>query len=130
MKKLLLISTLLFSSPSYAEWTKVSKSVNGNTYYVDVEKIEKVDGYVYFWRLRDYPKPDEDGDLSSKIYHQGDCIKFQYKYLSGSFHKRPMGGGTGHTPPVPEKHKDWKQPSPNSLMEEILKLICEYAYTK
>ena len=55
MKNLLLILTLLFSSvffssPSYAEWTKVSSSGGGaDTYYADFERIRKHDGFVYYW---------------------------------------------------------------------------------
>ena len=55
MKKLTLIFTLLFStvmfsspsyaeyfsSPSHAEWTKVNKDADGNTNYVDFESIRK-----------------------------------------------------------------------------------------
>ena len=48
MKKLtiifsLLVSTIIFSSPSYAEWTKLYVNDIGNTYYLDFEKIRKVD---------------------------------------------------------------------------------------
>jgi len=45
MKKItLLLSTLVFSltvfsSTSYAEWTEVSENVDGDTYYVDFERI-------------------------------------------------------------------------------------------
>ena len=58
MKKLTLILTLLFStamfsSPSYAEWTKVSKTVEGVSVYVDFKRIRKESGYVYFWLLKD-----------------------------------------------------------------------------
>ncbi len=71
MKKLTLIFILLFtvllSAPSYAKWTEVSESVDGDTYYVDFERIRKHGGYVYFWRLGDLRKPDKDGDLDSNI---------------------------------------------------------------
>ena len=77
MKKLTLIFTLsfsilMFSSPSYSEWTKIGKSVIGNTFYVDFEGIRKHDGFVYWWVLIDYLKPNEYGKLSGKRYHQGD----------------------------------------------------------
>ena len=68
MRKLtLLLTTLVFSltmfaSTSYAEWTKVDESVDGDTFYVDFERIRKVDGYVYWWSLRDYSKPDKYGE--------------------------------------------------------------------
>ena len=47
MKKLtliftLLVSTVMFSSPSYSEWTKVNEDVKGNSFYVDFERIKKL----------------------------------------------------------------------------------------
>ena len=68
---------------------------DGNTYYVDFDRIIKVDGYVYYWFLGDYLKPTKLGILSFRVYSQGDCKLFRFKSLSYSFHKEPMGGGTG-----------------------------------
>jgi len=127
MKKLtliltLLFSTVMFSSPSYAKWTKVGSNVNGNTFYVDFERIRKHDGYVYWWDLNDLLKPDKDGDLSYSLYTQGDCKLFRYKTLSEVYYKQSMGRGTGkpHNP----KNPQWKYPSPDSSVEYILKSVC------
>ena len=87
--------SVMLSSSSYAKWTKVDESVSGNTFYVDFERIRKVDGFVYYWWLYDLLKPDKDGSLSSLNYIQGDCKLFRYKYLSIKKTKEPMGGGTG-----------------------------------
>ena len=129
MKKLLILTTLLFSvmfsSPSYSEWTKVSENVHRTIFYVDFDRIRKHDGYVYFWSLSDYLKPDKDGDLSEKVYNQGDCKLFRYKYLGGSFHKEPMGRSSGDSPPIPESMKGWYYPPPNTAMENILKTVCD-----
>ena len=46
----------------------------------------------------------------------------RYKYLSGSYHKEPMGGGTGRVDNRPDK--EWKYPSPNRIAEYILKQAC------
>jgi len=129
MKKLLLIFTLLFttlvfSSPSYAGWTEVDKG-NVMTYYVDFDRIRKHDGYVYYWELGDYFKPDQYGDLSGKRYMQVDCKLFRYKSLNYSFYTAPMGDGksssSSNTP-----NKEWTYPSPNSSIEIILKKVCNY----
>ena len=126
MKKLTLISTLIFSvmfsSTSFAEWKKVSKNVKENTYYVDFERIRKHGGYVYFWRLSDYLKPSPQGSLSVKIYNQGDCKLFRFKILSASFHKEPMGGGTGDS--VNPENPEWEYPPPESTTETVLKFVC------
>ena len=119
---LTLTFTVMFSSPSFADWKKVSESVDGDTFYVDFERIRKHGGYVYFWRLSDYLKPTKYGDLSSKVYNQGDCKSFRRKGLSYSFHKEPMGGGTGDS--ISPKNPEWKYPSPESSSEEILKSVC------
>ena len=125
MKKLTLclaLFTILLPTPGHAEWTKVSENASGNTYYVDFNRIRKVDGYVYWWDLTDYLKPSQEGNLSNKMYQQGDCKLFRVKVLSFSFHKEPMGRGTGD---VQESvKKGWIYPSPNSSSETILKSVC------
>ena len=118
------VFTIIFSSTSYAGWTKLGKNVDGDTFYVDFKRIRKHAGYVYFWYLNNYFKPNKYGIFSSKIYQQGDCKIFRVKYLSGSFHKEPMGGGTAETIPVPESLKGWRNPRPNSRMELTLKAVC------
>jgi len=129
MKKLLLIftllfSTLMFSTPSYGEWTKTGVNVDGTTFYVDFERIRKHDGYVYYWTLSDYLKPLTAGYLSAKLYKQGDCKLFRFKVLSGSFHKEPMGGGTGKTENA--KNPEWIYPPPASINETMLKAVCDH----
>ncbi len=115
---------MIFSSPSYAEWTKVAKSVAGDSFYVDFDRIRKHNGYVYYWDLTDLLKPSKLGDLSFKIYHQVDCKLFRYETLSYSFHKEPMGGGTGDISETVAELKGWKYPPPESSIEEILKQVC------
>ena len=113
-------------STSFAEWKKIGENVDGDTHYVDFERIRKHDGYVYYWELMDLLKPTEEtGDLSAKSYIQGDCKKFRLKLLSGSSHKGSMGGGTGEIDNTLDK--EWTYPPPDSLSETILKSVCQYA---
>ena len=111
----------MFSSQSYAKWTKVGQSVIGNSHYVDFESITKHGGYVYFWDMLNYLKPS-NGLLSIKEYKEGDCKLLRYKSLSMSFHKAPMGGGTGE--PYNIEDSKWIYATPNSMSEIILKTIC------
>ena len=127
MKKLILIFTLIFSiiifsSPSYAEWTKMGRTMKGDTFYLDFKTIRKHDGYVYYWMLNDKLKPSKYGDLSIKYYRQVDCKLFRFKALSYSFYKEPMG--TGNAQVIHSKKKNWKNPSPNSINETIQKEVC------
>jgi hypothetical protein len=128
MKKLilrfpLLLSLLLFSSPSYAEWTYVVSHPSNGHAYVDFERIRKVDGYVYFWQLADYAEPDSTGVLSVKIYKQGDCKLFRFKVLSWAFYKTSMGEGAPDST-VNDADTEWTYPLPDSITEWILKAVC------
>ena len=129
MKRLTLLTALIFSvmfsSTSFAEWTKVVTHVNGDTFYVDFERIRKHGGYVYWWELIDYLKPDEFGNFSFKIYKQGECKLFRFKILNGSLYKEQMGGGTPSTSSN-KPDKEWRFPPPNSPIETILKSVCRY----
>ena len=67
MKHLTLILTLFFStmfaSPAYADWEEGCKSVDGDTFYVDFDRIRTNGSYVYYWELSDYLEPINCGDL-------------------------------------------------------------------
>ena len=90
------------------------------TYYVDFDRIRKVDGYVYYWMLSDYSKPSQ-GYLSYLMYKQGDCKLFRHQFLSLTMHKEPMGGGKGVNHGKPQ---EWFYPPPNTVTETILKSVC------
>lgn len=120
-----LSSLILLPTTSYAEWTKVTENVDGDTYYVDFERIRKHKGLVYFWQLGDYLKPNEYGTFSSKVYREADCVRFRLKYLTSSYHTKPMGEGTpSSTNNNPDK--EWQYPPPNSSAEAILKAVCNH----
>ena len=122
MKYLLIIFTLVFSPTSFADWTMVSKSENGRIYYVDLERIRKVDGFIYFWQMSDYLIKDKYGDLSNKVYIKADCELFRYQNLKFYFHKRPMARGDAEV----EDSVDlsWRYPPPNSNIENMLDVVC------
>jgi hypothetical protein len=117
------IFTIMFSFISFAEWTEVSRGESGRIYYVDFDRIRKIDGYIYWWELADYINPSEYGDLSARAYVQGDCKMFRTKHLSVYFHREPMGRGKSKV--VTPKPK-WLFPPPDSNMESILKQVCNW----
>ena len=122
----LFFSTLMFASPAYADWVEVAKGVDGDTFYVDFDRMRTNGSYVYYWQLSDFLEPINYGVLSDKTYKQGDCEMFRYKNLSYSFYKTPMGEGViflSDSNPNPE----WVYPPPNSVAEIILKGVCEVA---
>jgi hypothetical protein len=52
MKQLLILtiflSPLFMASVTHAEWTKVSENMSGHTFYVDLSRIEKHNGKIYY----------------------------------------------------------------------------------
>ena len=129
MKKLILVLyALLFcvilSPLSNADWKQMWNSL-GDTYYVEFDRIRKQNGYIYYWQLLDYLKPDEYGHFSSKAYTQGDCKMFRFKFLNSSLHKERMGSEAGEVDNTPDN--EWTYPFPNSVFKDNLKSVCEYA---
>ena len=117
----MLFSTAMFSSPSYAEWTRVGKNVDGNTYYVNFEEIKEQGGYVYWWSLLDLTNPINGKYLSHEVFTQGDCVLSRYLTLRSHLYKEPMGRGNKDTSRPP---KEWRYPTPNSVNKIILKSVC------
>ena len=117
-----IVFTIMFSSSSFAEWTRLGKNIDGNTIYVDFEGVRKHGGFVYWWDLIDYLKPTKSGKLSDKTYNEGDCELFRFQRLSFVFHDQPMGRDTGNS--FSPKKTEWEYPSPGTVNEKILKQVC------
>jgi len=130
MKNLLLLSTLtlslMFSAGSFAEWTRVGSTGGGaTTWYLDLDRIRKHSGYVYYWTLQDYLKPDEYGDYSDMFHTEGDCKRLRKRSLSLTSYKQPMGGGKGEgNSSIAEGNQKWNYAQPDSIAETILNRVC------
>jgi hypothetical protein len=115
----------MFSSPSYAGWTALGTSSNGDTFYVDFDRIRKVNGYVYYWDLVDFLKPEQEY-LSATGYQETDCKLFRKKILTENYFTDKMGRGTSKS--VTPKNPEWGYPPPNSVIEYILKQVCSASF--
>jgi hypothetical protein len=118
----ILLFSILISFNSYGEWTEIAEGTRGNIYYIDTDTIKQEHGgYVYWRELVDLVKPDKDGDISVKIYSQGDCEVNRYKRLSLNWHKEAMGGGSARAYNPTEK---WEYPLPNDASGILLDYVC------
>jgi hypothetical protein len=127
MKKLILIllfSTVMFSSSSYAEWTKVGETASsGDSYYVELSTVKKNSGYIYYWELLDRLKPTKFGDLSTKRLYEVDCnIPRKQRTLAATYHTQPMGRGTPST--TDNITRDWTYNPPGSVGEFVTNTVC------
>jgi len=111
----------MFSSTSIAEWSYISSNYDGDEFYVDYNRIRKVDGFVYFWTMTNFAKKDEYGDFSANTYHQGDCKIFRLKDLKINFYKKQMGKELSESL-TPENK--WRYPTPGSSIEKMLGSVC------
>ena len=103
----------------------MGKNERGDSFYVDMDRIRKVDGYVYYWQLTDLLKPNSDGEFSGKLYIHGDCKLFRLKVLSASFYTQSMGEGiTSSTSNTPDE--EWRYPIPKSPGEYVLNAVCNH----
>ena len=129
MKYLLMLSTLtaslMFSASSFAAWTPVAKSASGSsTNYVDLDRIRKVNGLVYYWMIQDFLEPGSDGALSYKVYAKADCQTMLEMKLSFSAYKLPMAEGTATSTFTPDPQ--WDYAEPDSVLEATLEAVCNH----
>ncbi len=128
MRKLTLILSLIFTvtlvTPSYAKWTKVIESLNGDIFYLDKEGIRKHNGYVYYWILTNYLKPSRRGNLSNKTFLQGDCRLFRVKSLEEHYFTGKSGRGTMKVRKPSQKQSKWWHLPPDTNFAIILKFVC------
>ena len=129
MKKLLLLLfSLILSFNSYGEWTKTNEGLDGGSYYIDFQTVNKLDnGYVVFWSMADVDV-NNNGNMSSKIYFQGDCNLSRMKILSMIQYKEPMGLGESQSESESEVElAGWEYLPPDSIGLDILETVCSLA---
>ena len=114
--------SLMFSSSSFGEWTNVASYPQGDTYYVDFDRIRKHDGSFYYWTLTDLLQPIGSRFMSVTNYSQADCGTFAFKQLNHKFFRQPMGEGVNETL---SEVSEWMYPSPGSAWEIVLKEVCD-----
>ena len=127
MKYIFILLTTLFSisfvSPSFSQWTQLTMNYKNDIFYLDYERIRKIDDNVYFWYLIDFSEKNRYG-LSFIYYKEGDCKLFRFKSLQLLTFSERMGKGNSRdeTPLNPK----WYYPTPNSINEGILKIVCNH----
>ena len=128
MKKLnlyfiLLFSTLIFSSTSYAEWKFISQTKDLAKYYIDTDRITIKNELIYYWELTDYIDEGGYGYLSDVTRVVVDCELNRFKNLQITNYKGAMG--TGNITGSGQISKTWVYPLPNSIKETTTTFVCK-----
>mgnify|MGYP001328786862 CR=1 FL=1 len=133
MKKITLLTalvfslTMMFSSPSFAEWKKALTSSDGSIFYVNTEAFRKIDGEIYYWTLIDLAqkkyKSTSKETLSYKIYTRGDCNLIRRKIITVIAYSNPMGEGS-ITAQKEFDNPKWQHLPPSSNDYGIIEGLC------
>ena len=124
----LLLSSVLFSSPSYGEWThSFTHPKFGYDLYVDFDKIKKRGDNVYFWTLSDLLTPASTGKMSLKYLVRGDCNNFYFSDLTFTSYDLPMGEGYGESITLSKHFQNIEYPpTTGNNMKSVIKSVCNY----
>ena len=131
MKKLLLLFSLLLSFNALGEWEQMTKDTKGSSYYLQLDKIKTHNNYIYFWYLKNNPKPVEWYEtlndipwlfLSQSFYLEVDCGINRYKVLSNTGYTGPMA--SGEIVQINDPAPKWSYFPPNSAGESVLETAC------
>jgi hypothetical protein len=121
MKKLIVALSLLFSAPSWAEWTLIAGQ-DGDKTYIDLPTIRKDGNLRKAWSLISFIKPNKEGVMSKRIRFEFDCKNETYQVLSASYLSKEMALGEvlfnsdliGPKSSIP----------PDTLMSEVFDTAC------
>tara|TARA_Y100000287_G_C14094840_1_gene292209 strand:+ start:126 stop:518 length:393 start_codon:yes stop_codon:yes gene_type:complete len=121
---LLLIIIVLFPSKSFSEfnWKKVGENTTGTVFYVDKDSVKRIGNTIYFFSMMDYAKP-KDGVLSTRIYQEGNCANYSFRYLKDFYYDQPMGNGT--IVAQIDEPGEWTANVPGSLNETVFDFLCK-----
>lgn len=120
----ILLSLLFFSSNLIASnWVEVFVSnTTGNSFYVDVDSIEKNKGFTYFWALSNFTEPvGESRYLSAKVKWKADCKEKKRKKLGVFIYKQ------NNAKELLDSFRGfgWQYPVPKTIGYAQLKFACD-----
>ena len=114
--------------PFYAKadfnWDKIGQNVGGSAFFVDRSTIKKTNsGKIFFYLLTDYSKPNKNV-LSVTTYIEGNCDRYQWRFLKDIYYNEPMGNGDVLA--TINETGEWNFNVKGSIMETIMKYVCRF----
>jgi len=124
-KMLLLIFSLLITTSSFGEWSYITKG-GDDEYYIDFDTISNNNGYVYYWRLMNFPSPPYGEGVSQVELFEVNCnppVKERRKMFY--FFNSPMGNGQmGPVNDASSYTGAWGYARPGSVRKRLLEAVC------
>ena len=103
-------------------WTQTGIFKPDGGYYLDLEKIKKIDNYYYVWVLQDFGSNKFEPYKSSITYQKLDCKLRRMLILEIFGIKEKMGEGSHIPLSIPEK---WMYPPPGTFGTDMLNIVCK-----
>ena len=106
-----------------SHWQELKKDASGSAYYLALDSIKKIDGYVNYWYMRDYADNEKMGPIrSEKILVQGDCSAQRINRISYHLFKKPKGIDIEMS--FDTESPEWLNLKPETIGEFVLNLSC------
>jgi hypothetical protein len=122
----LILLMLLWSTPSQAEWQKVTSTDSG-IIYIDDASMKKQGSVRSFWSVFDYKAPQKAQRgafyVSTRTHMEMDCRKEIVHILQFSMHSGPML--TGEIIDSQGVMREWQTIPPDTPLVNIFKFVCQ-----
>lgn len=125
MKKFFLIVLMIPCLASASNWVLISKTVDGTTFSIDTQSIQRSGDSVTYWYRSNYSSRDEDGDLSSKVNRTTNCRTREVISRYFMFYDDINNNGKQTSSFAAPSSTIWKPISPDSVDESIMKFVCK-----
>ncbi len=123
MKKTLLLSILLISGSSWAQWSPVAVDIDATVFYFDFSTLRKEEESRKIWTLSNFLEKDSNGVLSGRMRMEYDCKSERHRVLSfRMFSEKDAKGivlseGNNPTP--------WNDIAPDTAAWRLMQAACK-----
>jgi hypothetical protein len=123
--KWFLVLLSLFCLPSYAQdWYKITKSEQGDVYYIDLKSIIRIGDIVSYWSKGNYGEPTKYGDLSSLGSYRVNCTTKESIIGFIYFYSETDNCGE-RTSMVFPKNQSWRSVTPETINASLMRFVCK-----
>lgn len=123
MKKYLILSLILISGSSWAQWSPVAVDVDGTIFNFDYSTLRKDGEMRKIWTLSNFIEKDPNGVMSSRVRMEYDCKNERNRYLS--FKLFSDKNATGITVDSGDIPSPWKDIAPDTAAWRLMQTACK-----
>jgi hypothetical protein len=123
MKKILVLSMLLMSTSSWAQWSPVAVDTDATVFNFDFSTLRKEGELRKIWTLTNLLEKDANGVLSGRMRMEYDCKSERHRVLSFRMFSELFANGIvlkeGNTP------TPWSDIAPDTAAWKLMQTACK-----